>query len=85
MLEYVDSCRTLEILKQDSGLLPKPREDWNVFVPKKGDVARVDADNCAYGFNGTEWIRCEIDHEHTNCQFNGDEWVIVEEDEETRE
>ncbi len=55
MIEYVDSCRTFEILLQDSGLLPKPREDWNTFVPEKGMIAHVDEDDSDYIFNGTEW------------------------------
>lgn len=53
--QYVDSCRTLEILKQDSGLLPKPRPDWNTFEPKEGDLARVDEDGKDYRFDGKEW------------------------------
>lgn len=56
---YVDSCLTLEILKQDSGLLPKPREDWNTFTPKKGDVAHVDEDNSDYQFDGKKWVKIE--------------------------
>ena len=55
MREYIDSCLTLEILKQDSGLLPKPREDWNTFVPEKGMIAHVDENNSDYEFDGTEW------------------------------
>ncbi len=57
MKEYVDSCRTFEILLQDSGLLPKPREDWNTFVPEKGMIAHVDEDDSDYEFNGTEWVK----------------------------
>lgn len=38
---YVDSCRTYTILLQDSGMLPKPKENWNTFVPKEKDVAYV--------------------------------------------
>ena len=56
-IEYVDSCRTLEILKQDSGLLPKPRPDWNIFVPKTGDIAHVDEEDSDYEFNGTNWVK----------------------------
>lgn len=55
--EYVDSCRTYEILLQDSGLLPKPREDWNTFVPKKGMIAHVNEDNSDYRFDGTTWVK----------------------------
>lgn len=57
MDKYVDSASSLEILKQDSGLLPKPNENWNTFTPQLGDVARVDEDNSDYEFNGTEWIK----------------------------
>lgn len=59
MNEYVDSCLTLEILKQDSGLLPKPREDWNTFEPHEGDIAHVDEDNRDYRFDGTDWVVIE--------------------------
>ena len=58
---YVDSCLTYEILLQDSGLLPKPREDWNTFVPETGMVAHVDADNSDYEFDGNAWIKVEKD------------------------
>ena len=54
---YVDSCLTLEILMQDSGLLPKPREDWNTFVPQVGDIAHVDEDDSDYEFDGESWIK----------------------------
>lgn len=57
MKNYIDCCRTLEILKQDSGLLPKPNENWKTFTPQIGNVARVDEDNSDYEFNGTEWIK----------------------------
>lgn len=59
MKEYIDSCLTYEILLQDSGLLPKPREDWNVFEPKKGDIAHVDEDDSDYEFDGKEWAKIE--------------------------
>lgn len=65
--EYVDSCRTFEILLQDSGLLPKPKEDWNVFEPKEGDIAHVDEDVSDYRFDGSEWIKTEEDDEHGNA------------------
>lgn len=57
MRQYVDSCLTLTILKQDSGLLPKPREDWNTFVPEQGMIAHVDEDDSDYEFNGESWIK----------------------------
>jgi hypothetical protein len=53
---YVDSARTFEILNQDSGLLPKPRADWNTFVPKEGDLAYVDETDSEYIFNGSAWV-----------------------------
>lgn len=56
---YIDSCRTYEILLQDSGLLPKPREDWNTFVPEEGMIAHVDEDNSNYRFDGTAWVKIE--------------------------
>lgn len=59
MINYIDSCLTLEILKQDSGLLPKPKPEWNTFVPVKGDIAHVDEDDSDYEFDGTEWVRKE--------------------------
>lgn len=65
--EYVDSCRTYEILLQDSGLLPKPKEDWNVFEPKEGDIAHVDEGDEDYRFDGSEWIKIEEDDEHGNA------------------
>lgn len=56
MRKYVDYASTLEVLKMDSGLLPKPNPSWNVFVPKEGDFAHVDEDNKDYEFNGSEWV-----------------------------
>ena len=56
MRTYVDSCRTYEILLQDSGLLAKPTETWNVFVPEKGMIAHVDDDG-DYQFDGTQWVK----------------------------
>jgi hypothetical protein len=60
--EYVDSCRTYEILLQDSGLLPPPQEDWNSFIPEEGMIAHVDEDNIDYRFNGTEWEKMEVEN-----------------------
>ena len=34
--KILDSARTLEILKQDLKMLPKPREDWNTIDPVEG-------------------------------------------------
>jgi hypothetical protein len=31
--EILDSAKNLTILKQDLGMLPKPREDWNTIEP----------------------------------------------------
>jgi len=56
---YVDSARTLEILKQDSGLLPKPSENWNTFEPKEGDYAHVDEGNQDYQFVNGGWVEVE--------------------------
>lgn len=61
MIKYVESCRTLEILKQDSGLLEKPTDTWNTFIPKVDDIAHVDEDNSDYRFNGVEWVKIEED------------------------
>lgn len=60
MRDYIDSCRTYEILLQDSGLLPKPKDDWNTFIPEKGMIAHVDEDNSDYEFNGTEWVKTDL-------------------------
>jgi hypothetical protein len=57
MKEYVDSCLTLEILRQDSGLAPKPSLEWNVFIPKEGDLAHVDEDDSDYLFVNGDWVR----------------------------
>ncbi len=53
---YIDYCQTFEILLQDSGISPKPKEDWNTFTPKKGDIAHVEKDNLDYEFDGHDWI-----------------------------
>lgn len=53
---YVDSCISYEVLLQDSGLLPKPREDWNTFIPQVNDIAYVVNDG-EYVFNGEFWIK----------------------------
>ena len=63
MRVYVDRASTLEILKMDSGLLPKPNPLWNVFVPKDGDFAHVDEDDNDYQFNGVEWVVVEKEKE----------------------
>lgn len=60
MTKYVDSCLSLEILKQDSGLLPKPKEDWNTFIPKEGDIAFVYVDNSEYIFKEGEWVAIDM-------------------------
>ena len=57
--KYIDSCRTLEILKQDSGLLPPPKEKWNTFTPREGDIAYVYNEHAEYKFNGVEWVKIE--------------------------
>ena len=64
MKKYVDSCRTYEILLQDSGLLPKPTESWIVFVPEAGMLAHVDDDGSDYEFDGTSWIKVESQDQH---------------------
>ena len=51
MKSYVDCASTLDILKMDSGLLPKPNPSWIVFVPKDGDLAHVDEDGNDYKLN----------------------------------
>lgn len=55
MRDYVDSCRTYAILLQDSGLLPKPKEDWNTFIPQIDDIAHVDENDTDYRWNGKNW------------------------------
>lgn len=55
MRQYVDSCRTFAILLQDSGLVPKPREDWNTFEPKENDIAHVDENNKDYIYKNGQW------------------------------
>ena len=64
MNEYVDSCLTYEILLQDSGLLPKPREDWNTFVPEVGMLAHVDEDDSDYLFDGEKWVKITEENEN---------------------
>lgn len=56
MRNYVDSCRTYEILLQDSGVLPRPNEEWNVFEPKIGDIAHVDENEKDYVWDGIKWV-----------------------------
>ena len=34
--KILDSALNLTILKQDLGMLPKPRPDWNTIVPVEG-------------------------------------------------
>lgn len=58
-MKYVDICSTLEVLNQDSGLLPKPKENWNTFEPHKNMVAYVVEDNSEYRFSGTQWKKIE--------------------------
>lgn len=55
--KYVDICLTYEILLQDSGLLPKPKTNWNTFVPKVNDLALVE--DKEYIFNGTTWVETD--------------------------
>ena len=61
---YVDVCRTLEILKQDSGLLPKPTESWNTFDPKEGDYAYVCDIESVFMFIDGEWVLQEEEEEN---------------------
>lgn len=53
MDKYVDSTSTLEFLLMDSGLLPKPNETWNTFIPKEGDLALVEEKE--YIFSNGNW------------------------------
>lgn len=53
--KYVDSCRTFTILLQDSGLLPKPRENWNTFMPQEKDVAFVDETRKEFVYHNGYW------------------------------
>lgn len=53
MDKYVDSASTLEFLLMDSGLLPKPTETWNTFIPKEGDLALVEEKE--YIFSNGNW------------------------------
>lgn len=55
--QYVDSCYSYEILLQDSGLLPKPNDEWNTFEPKENDLALVQ--NQEYIFRGGKWEQKE--------------------------
>ena len=66
MNKYVDSCLTYEILLQDSGLLPRPREDWNTFVPTEGMLAHVDEDDSDYRFDGEKWVKIMEENENGN-------------------
>lgn len=65
ILTFVDTCRTLDILKQDSGLLPKPTENWNTFTPEEGMLAWVFENNNArnksiYQFKSNEWVKLNM-------------------------
>ena len=51
---YRDHTKTLKLLRQDSGLVSPPRENWNTFEPVKGDLAI--ADRKEYVFDGTDWV-----------------------------
>lgn len=85
MLNYVDSCITLEVLYQDSGLLPKPTEDWSTFVPQLGDIAHVDEDDLDYGFNGTTWIPLPKITQSQTYFFDDEGFHILDEDEDEEE
>lgn len=50
-MDYVDSCSTLEVLKMDSGLVPKSHPAWDTFIPKEGDIAYVSEDDSDYKFD----------------------------------
>lgn len=60
MKKYIDICKTLQILKQDSGLFPKPTESWNTFEPQLGDLAYISEEKAEYEFDGTDWIKKEV-------------------------
>jgi len=77
MRTYVDHARTLEILKQDSGLLDKPRGDWNVFEPKEGDYANAAGQD--YIFQGGEWVETDPEPEEEQTP----EWEKTAAEEET--
>ena len=57
--KYVDHARTLEILRQDSGVLPKPKANWNTFVPNYNDLAI--ADGKEYRFDGLDWVIAPVE------------------------
>ena len=79
---YVDSCTTFTVLLQDSGLLPKPREDWNTFVPQKDMVAHVDEDDSDYRFDGTKWEKMVEGEEVEESSSPEPQEQVVEEQEE---
>ena len=56
---YVDHARTLEILRRDSGVLPKLKPNWNTFVPKIGDYAKVG--RVDYVFDGLDWVIAPVE------------------------
>lgn len=64
MRQYVDSCLTYEILLQDSGLAPKPSDDWITFEPREGDYAHVDENDLDYVFHDGQWTETEKEKEN---------------------
>ena len=76
MKKYVDVCMTYKILLQDSGLIPKPNENWKTFFPAKKDIAHVVNEKTDYGFNGIEWIRLNKERNESvdDYVFDGEKW-----------
>lgn len=56
MKNYVDNASSLEFLKMDSGLLPKPSENWNTFEPQEGDLALVGDIDYIFIAEINDWI-----------------------------
>ena len=62
--KYIDVCSTYEILLQDSGLAPKPQENWNTFTPETDMLAYVITSRKTYKFNGESWVEFKEERKH---------------------
>ena len=62
-MKYVilDSAYTLDILKQDLKMLPKPKEDWNTLDPVEGGYYMVAG--ILYQFKGGELVEVKKEEE----------------------
>lgn len=62
----LDSAYTLDILKEDLKILPKPKEDWNTLDPVEDGY--YEAAGVLYQYKNGELVEVKKEEEKTNCK-----------------